>query len=347
MALIEQHRRGMSLTELLVVISILGLLAVTVIPAINANSDARKTRLASSAIKSFLDQSQSRSIGRASWSGFMILPISATSDAADSLVFVDCPPPYRGDLVSSAIGVTGFGSGTASAGAFSGLANYLQGASTNALTIRFGGTGPVYRLTSGSSQPFTFQLQSGVGGQDLGQGSATTPWPAVAKTYPVEIFRDPVPTGVPLLIPEDRVIDLGWSGFNAAAPSSSLSAARQFRTGSSITVSFDSAGELRQFSYTAPNGTPVSETAHGPMFLLIGRADRVGQDRAALSQNDDTLGANWQYADSTWVAVDPKTGIATTAPCDPDPRASASLIESQDAIREKMKLKAIERTDNT
>jgi hypothetical protein len=113
------------------------------------------------------------------------------------------------------------------------------------------------------------------------------------------------------------------------------------KTGRSITVSFDNAGRLRQFSYTDPTGTVVTETANGPIFLLIGRADRVGQDPADLNQNDDSLGANWQYADSTWVAVDPESGIATAAPCDPDPSGSASCSDSQDAIREKMKSKNI------
>lgn len=340
MKICPPSRQGMSLTELLVVICILGLLSVTVIPAINANSDSRKTRLATAAVESFIDQAQSRSIGRETWSGFRIMPISAASDAADMMVFVDCPSPYRGDLAPSGIGITAVGSGTAvPAGAFAGLAGYLMGSGTNALTIRFGGAGPVYRLTSGLSQPFFFDLQSGTPGEDLGQTRTATPWPAVGKTYAVEIFRDPVPAGVPFSIPENRVVDLRWSGVGANSPGSSFSGARQFKMGSSITVSFDTTGGLRQFSYTAPTGTVVTETANGPMFLLIGRADRVGQDPANLNPNDDSIGANWQYADSTWVAVDPETGIATAAPCDPEPLATASCNDSQDTIRRKLKSK--------
>lgn len=348
MTRVPQLRRGMSLTELLVVICILGLLAVTVIPAINANSDARKTRQASAAVESFIDQAQSRSIGRQTWSGFRIVPMSANSDAADTLVFVDCPPPYRGESSTSGIVITAAGSGTAAPNAFSALVNYLTGSGSDSNTIRFGGVGPIYRLTSyhlasGSPLSLTFQLQTGGnGGEDLGQTSTATALPAIGKTYAVEIFRGPVPAGVPFVIPENRVVDLRWSGVGANAPSVNSGEARQFRAGTNVTVSFDTSGGLRQFSYTSatgPNGPVVTETANGPLFLLIGRSDRAGNDKQNLNSSDDSLGANWQYADSIWVAVDPETGIATAAPCDPEPFATASCSDSQETIKQKLKLK--------
>ncbi|NCY03336.1 MAG: hypothetical protein EBX36_10615, partial [Planctomycetia bacterium] len=51
--------------------------------------------------------------------------------------------------------------------------------------------------------------------------------------------------------------------------------------------------------------TPLRAT----IFLLVGRIDRCGQGYRQ-SPPDDASGANWQYADSAWVFVDPKTGLA-------------------------------------
>ena len=333
--------RGMSLTELLVVICILGLLAVTVIPAINANSEARRNRVAAAAVVGFINQAQSKSIGRQTWSGFRALPITAGSDALDRLVFVDYPAPYRGDTATASVRVTavsgGYASGSTAPGTFDSLPKYLDGAEPNTLTIRLGGSGPVYRLVSGATtSPLTFALQSGASGENLGQTATATPWPAIGTSYGVEIFRSAAPAGMPLVIPENRVIDIRWSGFGNTAPAMSASGARQLAAGRSITVSFDNSGSLRQFSYTTGAG-PVTETANGLLFLLVGRADRAGNDPQDLDPTDDSRGANWQYADSAWVAIDPATGLATSAPCDPNPSVNASCIDSTGAIRTKLK----------
>lgn len=334
----RRSRQGMSLTELLVVIGILGLLAITVVPAINANADARKNRIASGAVESFIDQAQARSIGRRTWSGFRLIPLNAGSYAADRLVFVDCPDPYRGDSASAAVTITGPGTGTTSPMDFAGLPQYVQ--DSNDTTVRFAGLGVVYRLTSGTvTSPLTFALQGPGAGENLGQTASTTPWPATGVAYPIEIFRSPIPAGTPLTIPENRVIDMSWSGYGPSAPS--ITGTSQFALGSPITVTFDTAGSLRQFSFATPVSYPAlsNETATAPLFLLVGRADRVGQAPAALDPNDDSLGANFQYADSSWVAIDPATGIATTAPCDPDPSSTALCINSQRLISDKLKSK--------
>jgi hypothetical protein len=69
----------------------------------------------------------------------------------------------------------------------------------------------------------------------------------------------------------------------------------------------------------------------GPLFLLVGRADRVGQAFATLSGTNDTLGANWQYADSTWLAIDPMTGVVRSAACTV---SQTTAVNSQTWIRQ-------------
>jgi hypothetical protein len=41
------------------------------------------------------------------------------------------------------------------------------------------------------------------------------------------------------------------------------------------------------------------------------------------SGTDDSVGANWQYADSIWIAIDPVSGICRTAACDATAAAQA------------------------
>jgi hypothetical protein len=94
---------------------------------------------------------------------------------------------------------------------------------------------------------------------------------------------------------------------------------------------FDSAGRLRQFSAGADRCSP-----DGPIILLVGRVDRAGQDAVLpLPANaaDDTVGANWQYADSEWVAIDLLSGVTKSAPC---VAGAANVADSQALIKSAM-----------
>ena len=74
---------------------------------------------------------------------------------------------------------------------------------------------------------------------------------------------------------------------------------------------FDSAGRIRQYADGSARCSP-----DGPILLLVGRVDRAGQDySAALDASNDTKGANWQYADSEWIAIDLMSGVTKSAPC--------------------------------
>jgi len=76
----------------------------------------------------------------------------------------------------------------------------------------------------------------------------------------------------------------------------------------------------------------LRHTVTGPVFLLIGRADRVGQANTMnLNPADDSLGANWQYADSFWVAIDPFMGVPKSAECF---ASGTSVVDSQRWIRQ-------------
>lgn len=321
------HRAGMSLTELLVVIAILGLLAISVVPVLGTTAELRRTQGACRAASSFMAKTQARSIGRSTGSGFRILPINAMSFAADRLVAVDSPEPYRGDTATAAVTIT---AGTIAQPAVNGDFARLASLSITANDIlRFDGRGPSYRISSATPEQITFALRNGALSENLGQSPLNTPWPSPGA-HTVEIFRQPIQTGSPLTIPENRAIDLRWSGFGAAGLGVAMSGS--FAAGSTVTVLFDGSGRMRQITEVLSSGDTTITTATLPVFFLVGRADRAGQNQQfPLDPNDDTVGANWQYADSWWLAIDPGAGIVKASECN---ATATTPLESQLFIRQ-------------
>ena len=329
------RRAGMTLVELLVVITILGLLAVTVLPSLATSAESRRTRETTRMVSSFIAKAQGRAIGRQEWSGLKLAAVNASSVAAIDLFLADVPEAYRGDTTSAALTISGTPSSTmatavpASAGdiSFSGSVGIQPGDS-----IRFDGRGTPYEISSASSTSIIFKLRgnSAVAKEDVGQSAHNTPWPALNVPHTFEIYRQPQPSGLPLTLAGGRAIDLYWSGFGPPQSNGIAGTYQQFSTlggaGSSVSILFDSVGRLRQLVIGA-----YHYTVTGPVYLLIGRADRAGQGYGTLNTNDDSLGANWQYPDSYWIAIDPLTGLVRTSECTPN---ATTVLESQAWIRQ-------------
>jgi len=338
-------RRGVSLIELLVVIAIITALAVTVIPNVTNTAEARRGREAARMVSSFIAKAQSRAIGRREPAGFMVASTGPASFAAIDLLLADVPLPYRGDTTDATITMMATGSswrsGTASTNA---LASVATISATTSDLVRFGGRGPLYELRS---PPTTAGIEirmlganegANLSPDDLGYTARNTPWPAT-EPLAFEIFRQPQPSGSPLSLDGGRAIDLFWSGYgpprvDRANNTTVTETYRRFTTpGSRISVVFDGTGRLRQVveaTSTASNRRAVT----GAVFLLIGRLDRINGDPNAgntFNSTDDATGANWQYPDSWWVAIDPLTGMTKIAECKP---GAATVEDSQQWVRE-------------
>jgi prepilin-type N-terminal cleavage/methylation domain-containing protein len=332
------HRRGMTLVELLVVVAIVGLLAVTVLPNIANTAESRRSREAARMVSSFVAKAQSRALGSPEMAGFMVAATGSASFAALDLFLADVPPAYRGDTTNATITISSSGAnrraGTPSANA---LATVGTISATTSDLVRFGGRGPFYELT-GPPTPSAIEIrmlgsQGGNGSpDDLGYTSRNTPWPAPSQLS-FEIFRQPDPAGSPLTLPDGRAIDLFWSGYGPPNVGSVQGTYRQFATaGSRVSVLFDGTGRLRLF-VMATSAETRRFAVTGPVYLLVGRADRATGDvnaPATLNPADDATGANWQYPDSWWVAIDPMTGVAKSAECVP---GAADVLASQRWIR--------------
>ena len=89
----------------------------------------------------------------------------------------------------------------------------------------------------------------------------------------------------------------------------------------------------------SPGATPKRVTVTGPVFFLVGRADRAMNDfnlPSTFDGSDDTKGFNWQYGDSYWIVIDPASGIVKTSECMPVPSYTnliAGLLQSQQFAR--------------
>lgn len=344
----SNFRRGMTLVELMVVVAIIGLLAVTVLPALSATAELRRGREAARVVSSFIAKAQSRAIGRREWSGFQILATGATSYAALDLVLADVPPVYRGDTVPALLNVLGTGSTTRHA---SWSAGALQSGSAAGVKsgdlIRFGDEAAWYELaatpTAAVSGSVAFQFRSQASGAT--EDAHNTPWPPSNASLSFEILRQPSTTGSPVVIPAGRAIDLFWSGFGPATSAlyrrfDVTSSGTNPTIGSTSSVMFDSTGRLRQILVRDAAATTTKRLmATGPLFLLLGRADRAGQLPATLDPADDSLGSNWQYADSFWIAIDPFTGAVRYAECKPNAvgaNDTEKLLDSQQWIRQSL-----------
>jgi prepilin-type N-terminal cleavage/methylation domain-containing protein len=323
----RDHRlAGMTLVELLVVVTIFGILAVTVLPNIANTADDRRTRESVRVITSYVAKAQSRAIGRQQWAGFTMVPPNATSTSAIDLFLADVPEPYRGDSLTASVTVA---PSTATEQTLAFTDAFLAGVSAVAAgdLIRFDCRGAWYELRVGTSATTCVQRSKGIDAL-AGQNEFNTPWPAAAPAkHTFEILRQPTRSGSPQSLGDGRCIDLYWSGHGSAATYASAmfgSAA----AGTSATVLFDGSGCVRQLSLGTSRFAP-----RGPVMLLVGQSIRAGQGAATLDPSDDSVGANWQYPDSFWIAIDPASGIAKAAEC---VAGAADVVASQSFIRSEL-----------
>jgi prepilin-type N-terminal cleavage/methylation domain-containing protein len=346
------HRRGVSLIELLVVVAIFAIIAVTVLPNIAATTEARRSREAARMLTSFIARAQSRALGRREWSGFTLVATNASSYGAADLFLADVPPVYRGDTVPALLTISGTGAVSRTAAWSNGsLASGSAAGVQLGDLIRFQDRDPWFEvsavpqpLTTGS---FTFRIRGDMSGaaEDAGYQSHNTPWPPAGQQMSFEILRQPVASGIPLSLPDSRVIDLYWSGYGppqvgatAAYMPFQIAPTGTATAGASTSILYDGTGRLRQVQVKLGDGVPNRLTVTGPIFLLLGRADRAGEPNpGSFNAGDDSTGCNWQYPDSYWIGIDPFTGVAKAAECKPNPQGVTvieRLIDSQGWIRE-------------
>ena len=324
---------GMTLVELLVVVAIIGLLAVTVLPNLAGADGQREVRNAAGAVSSQLSRGPALAIEQRRSAGVWLQPLDADPAACIDLFSAVVPTPYRGDTFAAAFEVTPDSSGngavlTPSPGpADIALLATLGDFSASGNLIQFNDSGPLFEIRAGGASPYVALLRN-----LSGQSASNTIWPAPGPaTHPFAIFRLPIRMGQPLVLSGGAAIDLAWSGMgtsrfsNATLQGDDLnlwSRDANFVPGCKVVILFDSAGTASELCFIAiSSGQTRRLPITGPVYLLVGRLDRCGLP---------SPGANWQSSDSFWIGIDPQSGIVKVTEVVPN---STTCLQSQQYIR--------------
>lgn len=299
---------GMTLIELLVVVAILGLLAVTVIPNISGILDRRRIRDAAGNLSAFASRAQSRALNAKEPRGLIVHPL-ASGVAAIDFYFADTPDAYAGETTLSTATITintaepAEGSVSFSDGDARMLAD--PGFCKQGDAIQFGGHGPYFHFS-----PPAAVGQSGVVRMwsEVNQSPLNMVLP-VDGSYSFRVRRRPARASSGILqLGNGAAVDIFWSEWGGVTITQPTLP---------IIILYDAAGRPSHIMHSG--GPPV--TIVSPIYLLVGLVDLCGNGYVPMSagastaSQDDRVGANWQYADSFWVLIDNKTGLARTAPC--------------------------------
>ncbi len=310
-------RRGVTLVELLVVITILGLLAVTVLPNIGGTIDSRRSKEASRGLSMFISRAQSRALGAKDPKGFQIQPLVGDAGVAIDFYVADVPAAYSGELTSSTVTlIPGSGNFVKKDLVFSDVGTNTRvrrdgGFCYAGDSIQFGGTGPYFRFVPGVPQGIPPAVTMWTGNN---QNPFNTSLPNVGINFPFRIRRQPKPSSTGVYQMSTRAaVDLKWSSLGGTLFSDFV--VLDDNQPDPITILFDTAGRPSQFIY--PNG---QRTISEPIFLLLGLTELCGNDPVPVTDTETTAepdqrnGANWQYFDAVWLYIDHQSGLVRTAP---------------------------------
>ena len=328
-SLIRSNRRGFTLVELLVVITILGLLSVIVIPNLTGTISSRRYRDAAQNINAFIARCHSRAIGARGPRGVMLQPLSTNTAAALDMYFADAPDIYAGETSASTAFIAGGQNMTTGP-----LVVTFDQATQSRLSqagfcstgdaIQFGGVGSTFKFISPN------QIAMWV---DENQNIRNTSWPRTGSGgLPFKIWRQPTRgTGGSLQLQKGACVDLPWSCLGTT-PFSTFMGTNI--SDNSISIMFDASGKPIEIVHSGGMRTSIG----APVFLLIGDAELAGnaydpavsRDTNAAPPQDDRGGANWQYGDSVWLCIDNNSGVVKYGPVAP---GTTSILASQRFVR--------------
>ena len=281
----DRARGGMTLLELLIVITVMMMLIGVALPTMKPALEGRQIREAARSVNIYLSSARSVAMSTGRPCGVMIQRLEAEPLCSMDLAQAQVPPPYAGDTVNARATVTRVGAGTVTAN----LTGFNLELVERGDLVQFNHQGPLYTIT-GLGNPLTLQI-------DVSQG-LQLPWPEERESGPVpyKIFRSPMKSyAAPLQLPGSAVIDLQFSG--AEDPDHVLA------TGEGpIYIMFSPDGSV----YRAYHGGHVHYVTE-PIYLLIGRRDLVPAPAAGGDPPP-----NYQDMRNFWITLNPQTGLVTT-----------------------------------
>jgi hypothetical protein len=219
---------------------------------------------------------------------------------------VEVPPAYSGEVINSTARVTYAGtSGTT-------VTFNLTASSIVTTKIQIGdqvqlnNQGPLYMVST--VNPLRVQL-------DI-RDRKTWPWPSTGSSPPVpfRFYRQPIHSAVaPLELPSAVAIDLLSSGTETYRDLFTPVAADANSTAPApIVFMFSPSGSLDRVYFRSPyTGADTFRQIREPVYLLIGRRDRIQVAQDVTAATPEQQYPNWYDASSIWLTVSPLTGMVS------------------------------------
>ncbi|GAB6164441.1 hypothetical protein JCM19992_04410 [Thermostilla marina] len=340
------RRAGVTLVELLIVVSIIILMLAVAVPRLRPMMESRRVREASRAVNAYFAAARNRAMETGRPVGVLIERLQRQPEAAVTLRMAEVPPPYAGDTTTARVQVR------------------ILAGTPSVLQIRFPSSGEVAQISGGflpvyvgdpirlnyrdppfrllgpdtdgdgkvnceviqAGQPLTAAIPSTVGRLPYPVVTdPAAPWnvPSSASLpLPFSIERRPETTAAaPLRLPGRTVIDLAASGTDTmltATPPAGPAFQPIDKDGDNTNGIQDDSPVIIMFG---PEGSvdriyhqSIEQRVTEPIFLLIGRWDRMPATAGSGTPMAEDGLFNWQDIQNLWVVVNANSGLTTAAP---------------------------------
>jgi prepilin-type N-terminal cleavage/methylation domain-containing protein len=282
-------RHGMTLVELLVVVTILVILIAVAVPVMRPQLKDRRLREASRMLNTFISIAKARAMETGRPHGIWIARDVNNTNASYQVFLAETPTPYAGDTLSAPAGMMqgAAAQGYAASAKFDDVYDLVKDNDY----IQFDYKGPHYRITGASgTSPKTITFEAANG----------EPYPRLINSdpkyaqLPFQVFRKPLrSSSQPLTLPTGTVIDLAYSGIGKTGTEMNGPTA-------DVVITFNPSGSIDRVLFV-PYNIP------GTVHLMIGRTD------GTPALETDATKTNIVDPTSSWVSIGHLTGTVTTA----------------------------------
>lgn len=292
-------RRGVTLIELLIVMSIIILVTASTLSVVAPSLDERRVREAARQVNAFIQSARARAIETGRPHGIRILPFSGSNlgsrKQALIIEFAEVPLPYGGASTNSTVDVSG-STLSYSLGDQNGWENLVQSGDL----VQFNYQGKLYALGSNDT------TDNGAYG---GTWSISPSLPAglTLTNVAFSVQRQPrAGAGRPLQLPNAVAIDMVCSFCELGTLFDDRNTSL-INNDVPVTILFSPRGSVLGVSGIT---TTQLQRFNGPIFLLVGKTEGIdiSQD-SGFTGNTDT---NVNDFDSIWVAIQNQTGLVTS-----------------------------------
>jgi prepilin-type N-terminal cleavage/methylation domain-containing protein len=301
-AIRSHHRRGMTLVELMIVVVILSLLAVTVLPALNRAPNKSLLRDTATTVQGHISQGVSKSIGNRTGYGVWFDGDAGMASGTTATMLGFCPGITTAtgstQIITASLAAT---TATLSPGVptavLSGTLSFPGGT-----VISFIGFPYEYDLNSAGTSA-SFRTSSGQSNYNTSFPFNTTSGSNPFYSYVVAV--PPTRTiGIRTALRGNACIDMGCSSIGVIGYGGCHAAVTPALP---LKLTFDSTGRATGV-LSGTTFTPL--TPDKPLALLIGLRDQVGAAWNPAPSSEDDPGSNLQRRDAYWVVLDPRTATS-------------------------------------